>query len=343
MGWVPHGLRPRAANVPAVGHTFMKRHLSRLFRIALVAGCLTYALWGVDLAGLVRALAAFRPLPVGLYALMVLGVTILPGVRLRFLMQGAIPTLTGIWACLIGLALNNVLPARLGEMAKALYLRREGGTSLGKSLEAVFWERFFDLNALLALGVAVAALLGQGVVLYPLLALVGGVWCVLVLLRLRPGAAFALLRLLPVEKLRLFATEMLELLQANLRLGFFLRLAGLTVAVWLAYMALYAVGLGFMAGLGFDPVMVLTVFAVATLGFAMPGAPGGMGVYEASMVLALGWFGVDRDRAFAVALAMHLLQYVPVTVIGLWRLGASGMTLRDLRAEAGRPAASPAA
>ena len=128
--------------------------------------------------------------------------------------------------------------------------------------------------------------------------------------------------------------EMLGLLQASLRPRFLCALGLWTLAAWSAYLALYALGLCFMAGLPWSWPMVLTVFAVATLGFAVPGAPGGMGVYEASMVLALGWFGVDRDRAFAVALAMHLLQYLPVTALGLWRVAASGMTLRELRAGA---------
>lgn len=312
----------------------MKHCLSLVLRVGLVLACLGYALWGVDLARLGVILTSFNPLAVALYVVMALASTLAPGLRLRFLMAGRIGAATGMRACLMGLALNNVLPARLGEMAKALYLRREGGVSLGRALEAVFWERFFDLSALLALGVAVAALLGQGMILYPLLAVVGGGWCFLLLLRVRPGAAHAVLRLLPGQGLKLFAAEMLGLLQANLRVAFLCRLSLWTVAAWIGYVSLYGVGLCLMAGLPADPALVLTVFAVATLGFALPGAPGGMGIYEASMVLALGWFGVDRERAFAVGLAMHLLQYLPVTVAGLWSLAASGMSMRDLRGQA---------
>ena len=314
----------------------MKRVLSLTLRLALVAGCLTWALWGVDLAGLLRALGALNPWGVAVYAMLALVAVIVPGLRLRFLMAGRIGPATGVRACLMSVALNNVLPARLGEMAKALYLRREGEVSLGRSLEAVFWERFFDLNALLVLGAAVAALLGQGMVLYPLLAVVGGGWCFLALLRVRPGVAHALARLIPVEGLRLFAAEILEFLAGNLRAGFLVRLALWTLAAWAGYVVVYAVGLWLMAGLPADPVLLLTVFAVATLGFAVPGAPGGMGVYEASVVLALGWFGIGRDQAFAIGLAMHLLQYVPHTVAGLWSLAASGMTIRDLRGQAGQ-------
>ncbi len=71
---------------------------------------------------------------------------------------------------------------------------------------------------------AVAALLGRGLVLYPLLAGVGGGWAFLLLLRVRPLAAHAVVRWLPRERLRLFAAEMLVLLEANLRAGFLARL-----------------------------------------------------------------------------------------------------------------------
>ncbi len=55
-----------------------------------------------------------------------------------------------------------------------------------------------------------------------------------------------------------------------------------------------------------------------------------MGVFEASMVLALGWFSAwDRTGPLPWALAMHLLQYIPVTAVGLCGWGASGMSLRS--------------
>jgi len=322
----------------------MKKMLSFLARTGIAAAALAYAVWGVDFSRLVDALASFRLEYVLVYVVMALGSAVAPGLRLRFLVAGRVGAATGLRACLMGLALNNVLPARLGEMAKALYLRREASISLGRALEAVFWERFFDLNALLALGAAVAALLGQGLILYPLLGVVGCGWCFLAFLSASPELAHGLLRFVPGGKVRLLAGEMFGLLEGNLRAAFLGGLSLWTAACWLGYLSVYGVGLCLMAGLPADPVLVLTVFAVATLGFALPGAPGGMGVFEASMVLALGWFGVDKDRAFAVALAMHLLQYLPLTAAGLWSLAASGMSMADLRrrssdAEAGAPAA----
>jgi len=315
----------------------MQRAFSLVARFGLAAACLAYALWGVDFSRLWQVLSEFRPGAMLLYAAAVLATTLIPGLRLRFLTGNRIGAATGLRACLLGLAVNNVLPARLGEMAKAVYLRREASVSLGHALEMVFWERFFDLSALLCLGVAVAALLGQGLILYPLLAMVGGGWVFLAVLRLRPQAAHACLRLVPGERLRLFAVEMLGLLEARLRADFLLRLAGLTALTWAGYALTYGLGLCLVAGFPVDPTLVLTFFAVVTLGFALPAAPGGMGVFEASAVLALGWFGVDKDRAFAVGLALHMLQYIPVTLAGLGVLAASGLSLADLRRQADTP------
>jgi uncharacterized membrane protein YbhN (UPF0104 family) len=315
----------------------MRQCLSLAARFGLAAACLAYALWGVDFHRLGQALAGFPVWAMLLYAMTVLSSALAPGLRLRFLVGDRISPVTGVRACLLGLGVNNVLPARLGEMAKAAYLCREAGLSLGQSLEAVFWERFFDLSALLALGVAVAAMLGQGVLLYPLLAIVGGGWAFLALLRLRPAAAHACLRLVPGEQLKLFAGEMLTLFEGRLRASFLLRLAAWTTLCWAGFILAFAIGLTSIGGRPADPTVILTVFAVITLGFALPAAPGGMGVYEASAVLALGWFGVDRDQAFALGLTLHMLQYIPVTLAGMWVLAASGLSLADLRRRAGTP------
>jgi len=319
----------------------MQCSLSLVARGGIALACLAYAVWGVDFSRLLTVLAGFSPGFVAVYLLAALAVTGIPGLRLRFLTGDRIPAGTGVRACLLGLALNNILPARLGEVAKALYLRREATLSFARALEVVFWERFFDLNALLLLGGIVAGLLGQRVIFYPLLAVVGGGWCFFAFLSASPVEAHGLLRFVPGQRLRLFAAELFGLFEANLRASFLGQLSLWTVAAWIGYGVAYAVGLWGMAGLEVDPLLLLTVFAVTTLGFAVPAAPGGLGVYEASMVLALGWFGVEKERALAIGLAMHMLQYLPITVAGLWALAASGLSMDDLRKQAAVAASPP--
>ena len=52
-------------------------------------------------------------------------------------------------ALLIGMFVNNVLPARLGEVARGYVLSRKKKLSFTYSLSTVFLDRFFDLTGLL--------------------------------------------------------------------------------------------------------------------------------------------------------------------------------------------------
>jgi uncharacterized protein (TIRG00374 family) len=63
---------------------------------------------------------------------------------------------------------------------------------------------------------------------------------------------------------------------------------------------------------------------VATLAARMaglvPSTPGQFGVVEAAMVVALGAFGLEADRALAAAVLYHVAHFVPVTAVGLWEM-----------------------
>ncbi len=312
----------------------MKKIVGLLLRLAVTGGCLTYAMWGVNFTELFEIMSGFGVLPMLASAACVL-VSIIPtGLRMHFLVEGRARFVDGYNAVVLGLALNNILPARMGEVGKAFYLTRRGEVSMGRALEAVFWERFADLNALLALGVFAAAFMRQWAALYPLMVVVGGLWCFLALCRIKPGLAHGLLRFLPGERLRLVFSETLLLLKEKLSAGFLGKLALFTLLAWICYLAVYVLAIRWAIGLDLTLWQIATVFAVATMGFAVPAAPGGIGVYEAAFILAMSWFGVGREEAFAVGFTLHMLQYVPVTVMGLGVMAVSGFTpgaMRGLR------------
>ena len=93
-----------------------RHRLGILLRVLLVAGCLGYAFWNVDLGGLAGALAGIDPLRV-VAALLLSGVSyLLLAVRLRVLTHGRAGIASGLAATLLCLGLNNLMPARLGEV-----------------------------------------------------------------------------------------------------------------------------------------------------------------------------------------------------------------------------------
>ena len=74
--------------------------------------------------------------------------------------------------------------------------------------------------------------------------------------------------------------------------------------------------LNFVAGLGLGWNGVLSIFAVSGLSMLLPSSPGAIGVYEAFTVTLLKRYGVEPDAALAIALVSHMIQFIPVTLIG---------------------------
>lgn len=311
------------------------RWVGRLLRLALVAVCLGYAFWNVDPGTLLATLAGVDPLRVALVTLFTALGYLALAVRLRLLSHQRLPLRTGLAASLVCLGVNNLLPAKLGEVAKALYLRQRGAMPLGEAAVIVGWERFFDLNVLVLMALAGAYPYLHDTLLVPvalaLMAAWGVAWSVL-----RFGAPVrAAIARLPWARVRAFLYDVHEHLDTRMVRGVLVAGALLSTLVWLLYAAGSWLVLTWVFDLELTAGEVLVVFVVAASGMAVPSSPGALGVYEAAVVLALGWFGVASEQALAAALVMHAIQYLPTTLLALAVLGRSGLRLDRLR-----PAAS---
>ena len=73
----------------------------------------------------------------------------------------------------------------------------------------------------------------------------------------------------------------------------------------------------FLLEIDISLTQVLVVFVVSAFGMALPSTPGSFGVYEASMIMALSWYGIDKEQAVVAALLCHLIQFVPAVVTSL--------------------------
>lgn len=315
----------------------MKRAVGLALRLALAGACLAYALWGVDFAALGQALRSFALAGVlATLAALILDM-LLMGLRLKWVAGGRISFAAAFNAGMLGLGLNNVVPAKMGELAKAAYLRNAAGATLGQGMGMVFWERFADLHALIVMALLAAAFHGQGLAVVPLAAAVAGMWAGLAALRLWPGLAPRLAPLLWFAPLKRFAADVLEHLAERRGVRFFAGLALATAATWGMYCLQYYLLLWWGAGLALSFGQVLSVFVFGALGLAVPSSPGGVGVYEAVMVAVLASLGVDKEQALAIGLVYHALLYIPVTAYGLGVLARTGLSLKALRVADGRP------
>lgn len=294
----------------------MKKLILSMAKLILAGVCIAYLFSVVDFAQLAATLRRFHPAKFGLLVAWFAFSYLMLGLRLRFLCQGRLGLLAAFEASALCMFVNTILPARVGEPAKAWFMHKRSGLSLAGSLGAVFWERFADLNIFLLLLLAALYSVGITTGIVPVLLAVCGIWAALWFIRHHPPLVNSLIEVLPWERLKLFVSELVMHLEQGLGFRFWLNLSCLTVLVWAQYVAQVLLAILWVAQLDVTVGQALVVFVLASTGIAVPTTPGGIGVYEAIFVFSLGMFGVAREEALATALVVRAAQLIPTLAIG---------------------------
>ena len=242
----------------------------------------------------------------------------------------------------LGAMANNVLPARLGDVARAYVLSRRAKLPATTTFSNVLLERVIDGITVVGLLVAVLLLAPPEAswvhsVGYAMALLFTGALGVALALafnqRLALRTAAFCLRPLP-DGLANKVHRRLELLVDGLGVLKSARSTaaalGLSVAIWLLEVGVYAL-VQQALGTQIPASGLVLVMAVLTLGLTAPSAPGFVGVFEGLIIAGVGLYGVGAPLAPAFAIAMHVIHYVPVTVLGIVLAWRSGLKIRDIR------------
>jgi uncharacterized protein (TIRG00374 family) len=243
---------------------------------------------------------------------------------------------------------NNVVPARAGEVARAYALTRETGVPFATTLASLAVDRLLDSVVLLGfiglalldpafrsgvshLGGPLAAVAGGGVIF--LVAMIGGVFALVFFPRqlIRLFELFAR-RVSPAleEKGKVVLEKFIAGLSVLRRPDRFAAILGWTTAHWL----LNAVGymLAFRAfGITAPFSAALFLLGFIALGAAVPSAPGFFGVFEYMAIQGLAIYGVPKDQATSWAIGFHILAFIPITVIGGYYFTRLGLGLGELQ------------
>lgn len=322
----------------------MRAKLVAAAGVAVSAALVLYIAYKFDLRAAAGALALadmwwFVP-AAGLYVLLFP----LRGIRWSILLRDVkkVPVGSATEVFLVGFMANNLLPARLGDVARAFVLAKREGVSATSSFANVMLERVFD--GLTVVGMLAAVLLIDP----PAATWVRGVGGLFAALFVGVVVASALLAWNEAFALRLAArllsplpkklSEKLLDLAAKLAKGLHtlkspkatLQVIGLSILIWSAEVGVYFIAQRAF-GLSIPPLGLVLTMAVLTLGLTAPSAPGFVGVYEYTLIKTVGLYGVGEPLAPAFAIAMHLIHYVPGTLLGLGCTWLAGYKLRELR------------
>lgn len=304
------------------------------------------ALRGIEFSQFVDALRGVEPLPVIAAFFVMLLVYVTRTLRWKAIIESTarISHWDTFSALMIGFFANNVLPARAGELLRAVILKRQIGVTKSYALGTIIVERMMDLVALVGLLlVAVyrlpstrlpAATSEVRAIAFGILAVV--ILGMVVLLWARERVVRELTRLLSrlmSDRRAGILAGKVEQLSVGLEVlrnpGRMIYVAVLSVLSWLGMVVIFA--LVFAAfRLDLPPAAAGFSVSLVNLGMAVPSSPGFVGTYEFFMVASLGAFSVGSATALAFGLVTRLLWYVFEVVVGFGCLWKSQLRLGEL-------------
>ena len=244
---------------------------------------------------------------------------------------------------LAGFAVNNVLPARAGEIVRVMVFARRTSQPVASVFTTVALERILDmLSILVFLSIGLFCLpnmlgdsLRKPAYLVAGIALVGVVSAVISLVWTAAFVRFvdgglALVRLPDglrgtVRRLMETAANGLSSLKSPRKLAMIVVVSLLQWSIngSMMYLSLRSFGVE----VPFQAAMVL--LGVVALSVAVPASPGFFGVVQACFVQTLKIYPVSPPAVLAASIYYHMMQYIPVTVLGLLWLSRSGFQLRE--------------
>jgi glycosyltransferase 2 family protein len=327
--------------------------LRLLVSFGISAVLLVLVLRAIDPGRIAGALSAaeWRLLPIAI--VLYFAAVWIRSIRWRFLLpQQAVRTSTLFRTLVVGFTVNNVLPMRMGEVARVYLLGRWGEVPYGSTLASLVAERILDgLSLALLLLVALRLLptpapgylVGIGVLAAAGFC-VGGVLVAVAAWRSTAivGATRWFTRPLPTRVRELaerlagsFASELAFVRGAH-RLGVIL---GLSVVAWC-----FELGLFYVLMLGFplpaSGPLAFLVGSAANFATLVPSSPGYVGTFDGALIKVLtdsAGVPVDPAVAGAYALVVHATLFLPVIILGtlvLWRSHVSFGQITHARHEA---------
>lgn len=226
---------------------------------------------------------------------------------------------------------HHLLPSPAAEVLRTVHLKRRYGYTIAALVASQLLEKVIDALGL-SLEVLAVAALGRlpkaiHVSLYVFAALgVSGAAAVLVLARRFEHAHHGEPDPIPSGRAEAFRVRTRGFLR-RLAEGTYLLRSPKTWALALFFSFINDFANAATAGLVMAAVGVhlsiaswFVIVLVARMAGLLPSTPGQFGVIEAGLVVALAAFGVDRDRALAVAVLYHVAHFVPVVLVGLIEL-----------------------
>jgi len=242
-------------------------------------------------------------------------------------------------ALIIGLFVNNVLPARIGEIVKGYVLSKKTGISFTFGLSTVLIDRFFDLTGLLLIVFlffpkqSLPPRVSQS--LFILVILLIACMAIMIIFSRKKFGDIIVNNLHKVKKpiLLKFAHRLIEIGENIRRINSPLNIifyVAISFFQWLGMsVALYFVTL--TLGVSVKFTYIPFICALLNMGLTIPSSPGYIGVYQFLLVYILSIFNVPKYEGFAVSILFHASWYIPYNILGFIFLLKEHLRIKDIQ------------
>jgi hypothetical protein len=324
-------------------HMSFKQRLFVALGLVVTLAFLWFAFSRLDPTAVLVNIRSAHPLPILIGAVWYFSAVAVISLRWGSLLRAIQPVpLTKLMPLVsIGYMGNNVYPFRSGEILRIWLLQRNHGIPLARSATTVIVERIFDGLVMLTFIFVALLLLDTP---SPEVRTIASVTAPLFLIAL---AVFFVLAARP-NLLRQVAAFVGGLLPgklggfiAHLTEDFIAGMGGLrsptdlaatvffSYACWLLEASVYWI-VTFAFDLNLTYLQMLLVVGVVNLAGLLPASPGQWGVFEFFVSTVLIAEGAPADTALAYALVVHMVIWLPVTLLGFYFLVRQGLNLGAL-------------
>ena len=317
--------------------------------ILVTVGCLAWVLKDIQWSDVGTSLAQAKYQWIPAYFLCLVGFFWLKAIRWAWLLEPikkVSPSDVG-GPMMIGFMGNNILPGHIGEFFRIYILGRQEQISAVSVFTSVAVERILDIIAVLILvgisllGIArISPELQSTFLTIGVIALGGVLLFGIGLIWLKQAVALTtgLVHRLPLsaakaELLCRLITSGSDGMEALRRGKMLLLVLANSLVQWgcnigMIYLSLVSFGIET------TPLAAFLLLGVLVFAVTIPSTPGFFGLVQVAFVETLKLFEVAESTSFAASIFYHLLQYIPVTLVGLWFLAKTGLSLTELQHDA---------
>lgn len=251
---------------------------------------------------------------------------------------------------MIGFSFNNILPFRMGEVARCLVFSKQHKLPVPVVVSSIVLERFFDLiGVLFFFGIGLVTIRGvdpniqKTAMVGAAAAVVGVIGGIAYVLWTKPvlNLIERILKSIPLLPHKL-TDKICSILEAgatglssirNVRLLMFMLIVSLVkwglngLLVWLSLWSF---------NIDVPVTVAMLLLGVIAFGVAVPSAPGYFGVMQLCFTVVLGLFlkgEDDRAAILASSIYFQMTQWIPVTLAGLIYFAISGLNLHEVEQE----------